>query len=79
MPKEAENDIPRFMSLVRFNFGAMGKKYHRRYPFIADRPYVFFGEIPNMPHHCVVADHVTGQIYSGYHTGHFAEIPSGET
>jgi hypothetical protein len=40
--------------------------------------YVFFGEIPNMPGHCVVADHVTGQIFSGYHTENFVEIDEDE-
>jgi hypothetical protein len=41
--------------------------------------YVFFGEIPNMPGHCVVADHRTGHIFSGYHTENFTEIPRDDT
>jgi hypothetical protein len=40
--------------------------------------YVFLGEIPNMPGHCVVADANTGQLFTGYHTDNFAEIPEDE-
>lgn len=28
--------------------------------------------------HCVVADHRTGQIYSGYHTENFVELTDDE-
>lgn len=69
---------PRFLSLVRFDFSAVPAAYQAKYPFVENHPYVFFGEIPNMPGHCVVADHKTGQIYSGYHTENFVEIPSDE-
>lgn len=37
--------------------------------------YVFLGVIPNIPGHCVVTDHRTGRVYSGYHTENFVEIP----
>jgi hypothetical protein len=57
----------------------MEAKHRRRYPFNPKAVYVFFGEFPNMPGHCVVADHRTGQIYSGYHTENFEEIPGDET
>jgi hypothetical protein len=67
--------MPRQYSLVRFLFEAVGKSYHGRYPFKRNGVYVFFGEIPNMPGHCVVADHRTGRLFSGYHTENFAEIP----
>jgi len=40
--------------------------------------YVFLGEIPNMPGHCVVADAKTGQLITGYHTDNFVEIPEDE-
>ena len=70
---------PRRYSLVRFRFQGLPKKFHRKYPFTEAGVYVYFGEIPNMPGHCVVADHRTGQIYSGYHTENFVEIPEDET
>jgi hypothetical protein len=41
--------------------------------------YVFFGEIPNMPGHCIVADYETGKIHSGYHTDNFIELGEEET
>ena len=76
---ESPPDIPQALSLVRFDFQSMPVEYHAKYPFAEGRSYVFFGEIPNMPGHCVVADHQTGQIYSGYHTENFVEIPRDET
>ena len=69
---------PRYLSLVRFQFDVVPSEYHAKYPFVDGRTYVFFGEIPNMPGHCVVADHQTGQIYSGYHTENFIELTDDE-
>lgn len=65
-------------SLVRFRFDSIPSEYHDRYPFTPEGVYVYFGEIPNMPGHCVVADHKTGRVYSGYHTESFAELPRDE-
>ena len=76
--RKPEREVPRRLSLVTFDFTSMSKTFHRKYPLIAERPYVFLGEIPNMPFHCVVADHLTGQIHSGYHTSNFVEITSEE-
>jgi hypothetical protein len=36
--------------------------------------YVFLGEIPNMPGHCVVAERINGKIHAGYHTELFSEV-----
>jgi hypothetical protein len=58
-------EAPRQFSLVRFDFDAFPAEYHAKYPFKKDGVYVFVGEIPNMPGHCVVADHGTGRIYRG--------------
>ncbi|TWT56293.1 hypothetical protein [Allorhodopirellula solitaria] len=70
---------PRYLSLVRFDFKSVPNDYHAKYPFMDTRRYIFFGEIPNMPGHCVVADHQTGQLYSGYHTENFVELTEDET
>ena len=70
--------LPRKFGLVRFQVASLPKGFRRKYPFRAGRAYVFFGEIPNMPGHCIVADHQTGQIYSGYHTEHFVELAEDE-
>jgi hypothetical protein len=76
-----DKKVPRQYSLIAFD--ADGVDYQKAtggaYPFSEDGVYVFLGEIPNMPDHCVVCDHRTGQIYSGYHTWNFKEIPEGET
>jgi hypothetical protein len=50
-----------------------------KYPFKENGVYVYFGEIPNMPGHCIVADHKTGKIYSGFHTENFTELKKDET
>jgi hypothetical protein len=70
--------IPRKLSLVRFKAEAIPPSYLRKYPFKAGRAYLFFGEITNMGGHCVVEDHRTGKIYSGYHTENFVELTEEE-
>ena len=77
-PYMDEPPIPRQYSLVRFRFDLVPIEYHDKYPFVPDGVYVFFGDIPNMPGHCVVADHKSGRIYSGYHTENFTELPFDE-
>lgn len=69
---------PRQYSLVRFVTEDMPKEYREKYPFTPTGIYVFFGEIPNMPGHCVVACHKTGLLFSGYHTENFAELSDAE-
>lgn len=65
---------PRQYSLIKFNFESVPVEYHDKYPFTKEDVLIFFGEIPNMLGHCVVANHKTGQIYSGYHVDNFIEI-----
>ncbi len=79
MSAESQPKVPRFLSLVRVNFSHLSPEDRAKYPFVEQRPYIFFGEIPNMAGHCVVADHKSGQIYSGYHIENFEEIPVDET
>ena len=70
---------PRKNSIVKFDFESLPKRFHKKYPFRPGHSYVFFGEIPNMPGHCIVADYKTGKIYSGYHVENFIELNSDET
>jgi hypothetical protein len=44
------------------------------YPFKPKKAYLFLGEIPNLPGHCLVADAKTGRIWTGYHTENFQEF-----
>jgi hypothetical protein len=37
-------------------------------------PFLFLGEIPNMPGHCVLATR-RGDVHFGFHTDHFEELP----
>lgn len=71
--------VPRKLSLVRFDASRLARGSRAKYPFRVGAVYVFFGEIPNMPGHCVVADQLSGQIYSGYHTDNFVELTEEET
>ena len=66
--------VPRQYALVRFQFELLPAEDHGLYPFTPGEAYVFFGDIPNMPGHCVVADHKSGRLFSGYHTEWFAEL-----
>ena len=43
--------------------------------FDKDNWFIYLGEIPNMPGHCVVAGHESGKIYSGYHIDNFKLSP----
>ena len=69
---------PRRLSLVRFAFENLPRRWHRDYPFKPRRAYLFLGEIANMGGHCVVIDPQTNRIYSGYHTGIFVELTADE-
>jgi hypothetical protein len=64
---------------VKFDASRVPRGFRRKYPFRSEVAYVFIGEIPNMPGHCVVADSQSGQLYSGYHTDHFVELSKDET
>ena len=48
--------------------------YEDKYDFKNGQRFVFLGEIPNMPGHCVVADCDTGKVHSGYHIENFEVI-----
>jgi len=64
--------IPKQYSLVKCTFDFL--------PVTTDEQvFVFFGEIPNMPGHCIVSGHTDGRVYSGYHTSNFVQIPDEET
>ena len=69
---------PGKLSLVKFDFENLSPTFHTAYPFKRGGTYVFIGEIANMLGHCVVADHKTGKIYSGYHTENFIELSEEE-
>lgn len=71
---------PRKYSLCKVTFGNLSEEYKKQYPypFKEGQVFIFFGEITNMRGHCIVADHKTGKIYSGYHTENFIELTKEE-
>jgi diadenosine tetraphosphate (Ap4A) HIT family hydrolase len=71
--------VPRKLSLVGFVSKGFDPEYIKSLPFKEHRVYIFLGEIPNMPGHCVVVEHKNHhQIFSGYHTDNFVELTEGE-
>ena len=49
-------------------------KDDKEHPIMKEKAFIFFGEIPNMPGHCVIAGHKSGRIFSGYHLDNFQEV-----
>ena len=47
------------------------KEVNMDYVFDKDNLFIYLGEIPNMPGHCVLIGHESGKIYSGYHIEDF--------
>jgi diadenosine tetraphosphate (Ap4A) HIT family hydrolase len=77
--KKLKVKTPRQYSLVKFDFESMPIEHHKNYPFVDGQAYVFLGDIPNMPGHCVVINSKTNQVYSCYHTDNFIELTEDET
>ena len=74
--------IPRQYSFVRFDVSNQPKDYRDHFKkgrlvFSPRHRYIFMGEIPNMPGHCVVADD-NGKMYTGYHIENFIELTDDE-
>jgi len=49
------------------------------FPLPEDEIFVFLGEIPNMPGHCIVIGRDTGNAYIGYHVNSFTVLSEDET
>jgi hypothetical protein len=49
-------------------------KAHQDHPLMQEKAFIYFGEIPNMPSHCVVSGHDSGRVFSGFHIENFQEI-----
>jgi hypothetical protein len=71
----SEEQIPRQYSLVYFDHDGFPSDFDTSsYPFRREIAYLFLGEIPNMPGHCVVLGEGS-RVIVGYHTENFKEIP----
>ncbi len=71
---------PRQNALVKLEeeYAKFLKSSESDIPLIQEEVFIFLGEIPNMPGHCVVAGHKSGRIYSGYHVENFLELTEDE-
>lgn len=70
---------PRLMSFVKLDKWA--KKNDKKYGYtntLGPGPYIYFGDIPNMPGHCVVMNSLKN-FTVGMHTFNFVELTSEET
>jgi hypothetical protein len=75
--RSLSDSLPK-LPLVKFNFDDLPVEFHKQYPFTDKEVFVILGEIKQMPGHCIVLHHRTGQIHSGFHTDNFVEIPEDE-
>jgi hypothetical protein len=69
---------PRQNSLCRFSDKHMPEECQGHYPFEEAGGYIFLGEIPNIPGHCVVIDNTDGYVFTGYPISLFTELGEGE-
>jgi len=67
-----DKSIPQY-SMVIFN-SMLSEGTENQYPLKEEHPYIYFGEIPNMPGHSIVMDFASGEFFNGYHTEHFEEV-----
>ncbi len=51
---------------------------HIQSPLLSENIFVFHGEIPNMPEHCVVSGHKSGKVFSGFDVSNFVELSESE-
>ncbi len=47
-------------------------------PLLLNSSFIYLGEIPNMPGHCVVAEQTSGKVHSGFHIENFVEMEEDE-
>ena len=74
-------NIPRQYAMVKLQseFTSWLKENgHENSELLREDVYIFMGEIPNMPEHCVVAAKNSGKILSGLHTDNFIELTEDE-
>lgn len=67
-------------ALVKFDYSDMNEHLKEKYVkiFGYDKVYIFLGEIPQMPGHCIVVSMNEGKILTGYHTENFIELTEEE-
>lgn len=54
------------------------KAFKGKHPLLEKGPFLFFGEIVNMPGHCTVMNYTTYEFISGVHTDNFRELTEDE-
>ena len=70
---------PRQYSLVKFDYSGMTDEWVKEYKKIFDVDiFIYLGEIPNMPGHCVLLRHSDGAHFFGYHIENFVELTEDE-
>lgn len=73
-----EEEIPQY-SLVRVEKSYVDwlvESGNKNHDLLKSSFFIYLGEIPNMPGHCVVAEHGNkGRILSGFHTEDFEVVP----
>ena len=78
-PTFRQPKYPRQYAFVKLSEWAQEHDEDHRYTnLLGPGPYTFFGEIPNMPGHCIVMNSIKN-FAVGMHTDNFVELTEDET
>lgn len=73
--KNINNFIPpRFMSICKFTTAYYPKELQSQWPMDKRGRFIFFGEIPNMPGHCIVMNMSTKEFHNSWPVHLFVEL-----
>lgn len=79
--KKKKWKAPRPMSWVKLDESVITESDDKQFKYtetMGEGPYIYFGEIPNMPQHCVVMNR-QNKFTIGMHTYNFRELTEDET
>lgn len=70
----------RINSFVVFDRSSCSIEVYEKYygKIFGEKLFVFLGEIPQCPGHCILADLFTGRVIGMYHTENFREATENE-
>ena len=74
-------ELPRQYSLVVFDRESSSEEIYEKYykDIFGERTFIFFGEVPNAPGHCILGEFETGKMIGMFHTENFREATEDET
>jgi len=73
-----KNNKPRQYALVKLTDEEIAA-HEKSFSKVENNRYIYMGEIPNMPGHCIVAGVVSGKTYTGMHIKSYEEVDADDT